>query len=1062
MNDVELLAYPQRMHALAQYARTHAGHPGFAVFLTEMAEHGDYGRRIALHLAMAARDLTYIAKVLAGHDLGLRRAALRAVRTLPVPDSAVGPVLDDASTALRIALYRTIVHARRTELADSLLPEVDRRWGAREAAMLLPACSPTVVDRWLPTIAHGVTAWKTLTRRHPRAVLRCLHNEFATTRKHALWPQRTAAIGAAADSHPVLVLVLLERHGLRHRAESLPGETLGKLFRADPRRTAHLLSGGRQSRFAPSPSVLRHCSDLTDDELLNIVSTHDPQPVLRALPVERRGRIYLRLRLHELTRSIVLPLLPRELAASEARRLREWQSSVQRSSREHLDSPAATLPVTAFLPLDEAEPALRAAAFGGDPRHRELARTLLLGAVQRGGDRTATVAVLGEIVDRTRNDRDPARAAVLEGLCALRLDPLWADELDRLVDAAIHARDASERTRTAARNLADRALNTERALADWGLRVHARLIDRFGTAVLVGQEPPTPVVAARRRARRRMSTSAAPRLALGRTLRRGQERELLALLTRPRDHALNVALARSLGARLGDIPELRQDLRRAVLHGPDEVAGVAAALMLRHVEDREGEVASLLVEDPHTIRFAAVWRTVATRRTDLLPTTPGAHEVEPGMVGRWTDRQRATVGSALVSVADDRDAGVEDRIRALRGLGRMSHRLSTLFQHAGGDEPVIAEAAIEACGTHPRVLHRLLRISGSVALATASTVCRVSEPGRVLDALETALFERRVGPAKLAARQLVTQRVPGAVDLLLRAWAEPDLHPDVRIAVATALRRMPEDPRTRQALAEVPHRYATVPMVRALLQATPEEYAAEHRPPVADLVRALLATATDPGVRFRAAKAFAIWVPWYSAGTGEILDAAVTGDATDLTIFAALCGAGVIREESLAVLRRLIDADDPGRVLEVAKILDCHGRGEPWQLDIAERAAELLFGRPLHVVQAARMVLGRVPLSDADPQNLAATLHTVADRLTPLDAARLVSTAHIFANWSSVGQVALPAIELLIARGDVTGGVLAVALLDRGRNTPERQRALDRLRSSPHPDLSRLAWDVGP
>ncbi|WP_194824448.1 hypothetical protein [Nocardia sp. XZ_19_231] len=88
-------------------------------------------------------------------------------------------------------------------------------------------------------------------------------------------------------------------------------------------------------------------------------------------------------------------------------------------------------------------------------------------------------------------------------------------------------------------------------------------------------------------------------------------------------------------------------------------------------------------------------------------------------------------------------------------------------------------------------------------------------------------------------------------------------------------------------------------------------------------------------------------------------------------------------------------------------------------------------------------------------------MNTLADRLTPLGAARLVSTAHTFANWSSVGQVALPAIALLIARGDVTGGVLAVALLDRGRRTPERQEALDRLRSSPHPDLSRLAWDVG-
>ncbi|MEU4705518.1 hypothetical protein AB0G00_03710 [Nocardia salmonicida] len=43
--------------------------------------------------------------------------------------------------------------------------------------------------------------------------------------------------------------------------------------------------------------------------------------------------------------------------------------------------------------------------------------------------------------------------------------------------------------------------------------------------------------------------------------------------------------------------------------------------------------------------------------------------------------------------------------------------------------------------------------------------------------------------------------------------------------------------------------------------------------------------------------------------------------------------------------------------------------------------------------------------------------------------------------------MALPAIEVLIARSPAR--VAAVTLLDR-------------LRSSPHPDLSRLAWDVGP
>ena len=108
---LEPLPYPRRMRALALHARRLAGTSQLRVLLDELFAQDQYARRTALHVAMAARDLDFIQEVLAGPDMELRRAALRAVRTLPVPDPAVAAALQDAPTELRLALYRTLAQS---------------------------------------------------------------------------------------------------------------------------------------------------------------------------------------------------------------------------------------------------------------------------------------------------------------------------------------------------------------------------------------------------------------------------------------------------------------------------------------------------------------------------------------------------------------------------------------------------------------------------------------------------------------------------------------------------------------------------------------------------------------------------------------------------------------------------------------------------------------------------------------------------------------------------------------------------------------------------------------
>ncbi|MFC9896475.1 hypothetical protein ACFVMC_22535 [Nocardia sp. NPDC127579] len=1106
---MESLPYPQRMGALARHARAHAAHPGFPAFLTDLAADGAYGRRTALHLAMAARDLDYVARVLAGPEPALRRAALRAVRTLPVPDEAIPPVLSEASTELRIAVYRTIVHARRAELADGLLARVHANWGAGEAARLLAACSPVVVAQWLPVLMHAVTAWKPLARRHPQAVLRCLDSELASGRRWAVWRRHIAAVCVIAEFEPGPVLDLLERHDLGNWAARLPDVVLGRLFRADPRRAAPLLLRGVSRRVMrrmrrsgnPFPVPLSNWyAALPDDELVRHGTRFGAANLLSALPIQRRREIYPRLVIGEHEALRLLHLLPDDLAEQLARRLRDWLAAGWHSARAHLDDPKLTLRITSFLPFPEAEPALRTAAFAGDPRHREVARTLLLSAAHRTGDRAATTTLLGELVTRLRNDRDPARAAFLEGLVDLRLDPHWTPHLTELTDTVLRSRDTSERTRDALRTLADRALNaspahpsrspgrdaasadraqrteparsagaphgpaassdrgpsaapahpesdTGVALGDWALRTYGRLIDRYGGDALAH-----PADAGR-----------VP--LLERVLRRGQERELFDLLERARDHRTTVILARALGARVRLLPELLAELRQTVLAGSGEWAGSAASILLRHSADRETEVAALVGEMPAALRLAAVWRLVATRRTELLTADPdllAAREVEPGMPGRWTDAQRESVGRVLRAIAADRAAASEERLRALRGLSRIPFHNADLVAHALGGEPVLADAALEALSRYPRVLPRLLlRVPGPVALATAAQLCRISRPTPLREHLERALFEGRVGARKLAARQLVSQRVPEAADLLLRAWADPDLHPDARVAVAVALSRLPEHPGARAVLAEIPGRYPTEVMIRTLLQVTPEMYPPEHRSVFADLAYELLAATDLPGVRFRAAKAFAAWAPWFQRGTGVIVEGAVTGGDAEMTVFRAVVHNGVIRDEALTVLRRLLAAGNHARAREVAEILDAGGGIQTWRRGVARAAAELLLDHPTHLIQGVRMLTSLLPMGESDSDTLAFELNLLADRLTPVAATRIVDSAHALFRWSNDGVSVLPAIRTLIARDDLTGGILALGLVEKRTLTTEQRTALlEQLRSSRLPELRQLAWDV--
>jgi hypothetical protein len=948
-------------------------------------------RREALHQAMIDRDFPVIEEALRGEDLALRRAALRAVRTLPVSDDAAAAVLTDASLELRRAFYRTLLDARRTALADRLLPSVHRQWGDGEAAALLPACSARVAADQLPGLAHAVGSWTTLARRHPEAVLAHIESgDPALGLGYAFWRRWETVLTILAESLPERTIAFLETQDTRYGLQ-LPARAMTALVKADPMGAWTLVASDERPRT--NRLHYQAVEALDDAGIMAYVDgdVHTLWAVLGHLPTARReglvdAFVAAAPELQPMWAEPLLDVLPAARAEAEARRMLEWHRSQWHPVRGRSQAKTVELTLASYLPVTEAVAVLTEAAGSSTSTVRRSARSLLLDRVARAEPAAEVLRQVEALVARVLNEPDPVRGSFLEALGKLPVAVFgedWVPVLARLTTVVIEARDCSESTRRSLRILAGRTLRhqTSPGLQAWAFDVYRQLVARFGAEGLavptVEELNPPPPPRRRWRWRGRAYRPPAPRhdWRLDLALLPGQERELVAALRPWLDDAEVVReLRRALGRRAENCPELP-----ASADAPKQS------------------------EATH----------------DGGPEAPEAKE-------------------------------------ALQALEAPEAALSRLLAGANGERSPEAVADLAAC-------------------------CARVRPSVLGPALESALFapDSKVTLRKQAVHQLRRNRIPGHLDVLLRAWHQPDTHRDVRVAIVTVLCGATEDPHALEAVAASVRPGMSELMIRTLFQPHPRQFPPDTRAAYAALVRDLLRASDDGGVRFRGLKAFGVWAPWYRGGVDELIDTLFGPDADEADLASQLLwalfstGTGVDRVPE--VLRRL--ADDPARAGHAATLATALGglrnkyrypAPEPWSLQLVQRSLAALASEPLHMrfalplalalvdpaaddlgerlVDYADVLAGRPYLAGLSENSLR---EQIADRQPPRPPAGLLAAARTLAD-----------------RGDLAGGLVAVQVA----RLVAAIAALDAswlevvaaLRASAHLEVAENAWDIRP
>jgi len=426
LKELDSFGYSERMKKIAIMGRDNNSSKQYLNVLSSLLEDGSYEAHLALTGASVTNNVEILLSALKHRMVSVRKKAAGLFAKAASNDDIV-KVIDDLSQDCRRCLLRNITKINRQELAERLIPLVYSRWGAHEAAFLLPACSKETVEKYLWDIGHVISSWHILACKY----LDVVSDYFKTSLEKAslrektyIWWSFSTAIHQLCKLKPDFILDCAINIGPKDIIHPLLKKNLGILVRKCPEKVFNLIVQNELRKELLSGGIpdalLKNIKYLTKDQWIGLGKLLAQKPehiakLLHHIAPSNREDVFEAVYEKETRKELVFPEpllyeLPHKLRDSEAVRML--------GLRQINENRAKTYAIASCPDIDSSREMLQTAAYSSNADERAQALVWLIRSTalsRHGIDETLT------FLCRIKNEQDPVRSAVFAEVCCTKI-----------------------------------------------------------------------------------------------------------------------------------------------------------------------------------------------------------------------------------------------------------------------------------------------------------------------------------------------------------------------------------------------------------------------------------------------------------------------------------------------------------------------------------------------------------------------------------------------------------------------------------------------------------------